>query len=146
MCESENKENCCHGKHEDVARKIRDEILGNIKIEGLKDLHSIGREVREFIKSTVATGRVNVLMVRVEDEMLKSIDALVESELFRSRSEAAAFLISKGLEATAELFKKVMDKTSEIERLRQEIRDILGVKKEEAPEKVEPSAESKPEE
>jgi Arc/MetJ-type ribon-helix-helix transcriptional regulator len=138
MCEKSN-ENGCHGQHEEVGKKLREEILGHIKIEGLKDLNSIGREIREFIKTTVASGRVNVLMVRVEDETLKSIDALVESELFRSRSEAAAFLIAKGLDATSELFKKVMEKTSEIERLRGEIRDILGVKKEEAPEKVEPS-------
>ncbi len=151
MCEEKKTDDCCHDCHssvEDTAKKVRDEILGHINIEGLKDINlkAIGRDVREFIRSTIASGRVNVLMVRVSDDLLESIDALVKSDLFRSRSEAAAFLLGKGVEATNDLFSKVKEKTAEIEKLRSEIRDILGVTEEPKPEteEVEPTAPAEP--
>ncbi|RKY19978.1 MAG: hypothetical protein DRP90_04015 [Planctomycetota bacterium] len=84
-------------------------------------------------------------MVRVEDDMLDKIDFLVEHELFRSRSEAAAFLISKGLEATEDIVEEVMKKAEQIEKLRKEIRDILGVKEEEAAAGPDESADEKDE-
>jgi len=95
-------------------------------------LRQLMRETGEHLRKTLGTGRVNVVMVRVEDDMLDKIDFLVEHELFRSRSEAAAFLISKGLEATEDIVEEVMKKAEQIEKLRKEIRDILGVKEEEA--------------
>lgn len=149
MCEEKKADDCCcncHDTVEDTAKKVRDEIMGHINIEGLKDLKSIGRDVKEFIRSTIASGRVNVLMVRVGDDVQESIDALVKNDLFRSRSEAAAFLIGKGLEATSDLFAKVKEKTAEIEKLRNDIRDILGVAPEEQPEPevVEPTPPAEP--
>lgn len=42
-------------------------------------------------------------MVRLGDEALGELDGLVESGLFGSRSEAAAFLIGTGIEANEEL-------------------------------------------
>jgi len=108
-------------------------------------LRQLMRETGEHLRKTLGTGRVNVVMVRVEDDMLDKIDFLVEHELFRSRSEAAAFLISKGLEATEDIVEEVMKKAEQIEKLRKEIRDILGVKEEEAATGPDESADDKDE-
>lgn len=112
----------------DIDFKLNSEFFEQLDLSALKN---IGKEFRAFIRSTMSSGRANVLMVRVEDETVSSIDALVEADLFRSRSEAAAFLIAKGLDATTDIFTKVMEKTAQIENLRSEIRDILGVDDEE---------------
>mgnify|MGYP006267402809 CR=1 FL=1 len=52
--------------------------------------------------------RGNVVMTRLDDADLKQIDALVEVEAFKSRSEAAAFFIKQGIQARKDLFEKVM--------------------------------------
>lgn len=50
--------------------------------------------------------RGHVVMVRLGDDALRQLDGLVESGLFGSRSEAAAFLIGTGIEANEELLTK----------------------------------------
>jgi Arc/MetJ-type ribon-helix-helix transcriptional regulator len=64
-------------------------------------------------------------MVRVNDDSLKSLDALVQTGIFKSRSEAAAFLISEGVKAQAPLFERISERIKEIERLRTELKDIV---------------------
>ena len=64
-------------------------------------------------------------MVRVNDESLKQLDALVQSGIFKSRSEAAAFLISEGIKAQEPLFTRIAERIKEIERLRSELKDII---------------------
>jgi hypothetical protein len=49
----------------------------------------------------------------------------VQSGIFKSRSEAAAFLIVEGVKAQEALFNRIEDKISEIERLRNELRDSI---------------------
>lgn len=109
------------------------DVLKRLNVDSIKDLRQMGRELKEFLREGISTSRSNVVMVRVRDDVSKSIDALVEAELFRSRSEAAAFLIRKGLVATSELFKDVMDKTAEIHRLKMEIRSIIGLEANDIP-------------
>jgi hypothetical protein len=46
----------------------------------------------------------------------------VEAGLFGSRSEAAAFLIGAGIHAQKALFARIADQTSEIKKLRDELR------------------------
>jgi len=79
----------------------------------------------------VFTGRNNVVMVRVNDESLGRIDQLVEAGIFRSRSESAAFLIARGAAAEAELFEKINEKVAEINRLRDELKGMMGVEQSE---------------
>jgi Arc/MetJ-type ribon-helix-helix transcriptional regulator len=64
-------------------------------------------------------------MVRVNDEALKRLDELVQSGIFKSRSESAAFLISEGVRAQEALFARIAEKISEIERLRSELKTII---------------------
>jgi Arc/MetJ-type ribon-helix-helix transcriptional regulator len=67
--------------------------------------------------------RGHVVMVRLGDDNVTRLDDLVESGLFGSRSEAAAFLIGAGIQAQHELFERIAMQTSEIKRLRTALRE-----------------------
>jgi len=71
-------------------------------------------------------GRGNVVMTRLNDEDLKQIDALVEVEAFKSRSEAAAFFIKEGIQARKDLFQKVMPTVEKIRELKEQAKRSLG--------------------
>ena len=49
---------------------------------------------------------------------------------FGTRAEAAAFLIDEGIKTQGPLFERVEQKLAEIERLRAELRGMVGEKKE----------------
>jgi Arc/MetJ-type ribon-helix-helix transcriptional regulator len=106
---------------------------------GLDELASSVKEVAQktgeaFNKATESIGKAiesalaardHVVMVRVNDDSLKSLDALVQTGIFKSRSEAAAFLISEGVKAQAPLFERISERIKEIERLRAELKGIV---------------------
>ncbi len=62
----------------------------------------------------------NVVTCRVADRELGAIDMLVEAGICTTRSEAAAWLIRAGVEASQPLFDKVRSTVTEIRRLRKE--------------------------
>lgn len=71
-------------------------------------------------------GRSNVVMTRLGDEDLKQIDALVEVEAFKSRSEAAAFFIKEGIQARKDLFQSVMPTVEKIRALKEQAKKSLS--------------------
>ncbi len=71
-------------------------------------------------------GRGNVVMTRLNDDDLSKIDALVEVEVFKSRSEATAFFIKEGMNARKDLFDKVMDTVNKIKELKEQAKESLG--------------------
>lgn len=73
-------------------------------------------------------GRSNVVMTRLNDEDLTQIDALVEVEAFKSRSEAAAFFIKEGIQARKDLFLKVMPTVEKIRELKEQAKRSLTEK------------------
>ena len=85
-----------------------------------KATESIGKAIEAAL-----VARDHVVVVRVNDDSLRSLDALVQSGIFKSRSEAAAFLISEGVKAQAVLFERISERIKEIERLRAELKDIV---------------------
>ena len=85
-----------------------------------KATESIGKAIESALSA-----RDHVVMVRVNDESLRQLDALVQSGIFKSRSEAAAFLISEGIKAQQPLFERIAERIKEIERLRSELKDII---------------------
>jgi hypothetical protein len=85
-----------------------------------KATESIGKAI-----DSALSARDHVVMVRVNDDSLKSLDSLVQTGIFKSRSEAAAFLISEGIKAQAPLFERISERIREIERLRMELKDIV---------------------
>jgi Arc/MetJ-type ribon-helix-helix transcriptional regulator len=97
---------CCpDGEGRVVSPELKDEILLKLG-KGLGD-------------------RGNVVMTRLDDMDLKQIDALVEVEAFKSRSEAAAFFIRQGIEARKDLFQKVMPTVDKIRELKEQAKREL---------------------
>lgn len=82
-----------------------------------KSVENIGQTLGEALQ-----GRGNVVMVRVNDETLAHLDMLVEAELARSRSEAAALLISEGAKANTQLFDRIRQITDQISALRTQLK------------------------
>ncbi len=76
-------------------------------------------------------GRGNVVMTRLGDEDLQQIDALVEVEAFKSRSEAAAFFIKEGIQARKDLFQTVMPTVDKIRELKEQAKRSLVREKQE---------------
>jgi ClpA/ClpB-like protein len=66
----------------------------------------------------------NVVTCRLDDAALGALDALVEAGIRSTRSDAAAWLISAGIEAHRPLFERVNTTVDEIRKLRLEARDI----------------------
>ena len=86
-------------------------------------------EIKERICMKIGAkleGRSNVVMTRLSDEDVKQIDALVEVEAFKSRSEAAAFFIKEGIQARKDLFQSVMPTVEKIRALKEQAKKALG--------------------
>jgi len=72
--------------------------------------------------------RGNVVMMRLDDTDLKQIDALVEVEAFRGRSEAVAFLVKQGILAHKHFFEKIMPTFEKIRELEEQAKSEPGKK------------------
>jgi len=70
--------------------------------------------------------RDTTVLIRLSDESSDKVDTLVSAGVFRSRAEAAAFLIEEGINAQAALFQRIQDKLTEIEKLRSELRNSIS--------------------
>jgi Arc/MetJ-type ribon-helix-helix transcriptional regulator len=104
-----------------------DDLASSVKEVAQKTgeaLNKATESIGKAIESALAA-RDHVVMVRVNDDSLKSLDSLVQSGIFKSRSEAAAFLISEGVKAQAVLFGRISERIAEIERLRAELKGIV---------------------
>jgi hypothetical protein len=88
--------------------------------KAVKQVEDIGQTLGEVLQ-----GRGNVVMVRVNDDMLRSLDQLVDAEIAKSRSESAAFLISEGIQANKPLFNKIGNIADQINRLKAQLRDEI---------------------
>lgn len=94
-------------------------------IKGAADeLRQASQSFKKMIKGL--RFRHNVLMVRINDECLKKIDALVDAGIFQSRSECGAFLLSEGIKSQSKLFDKIEEKISQIDKLKQELKNIVA--------------------
>ena len=96
------------------------------------DIPEIAKKVKEKVLMKLSDacvqleGRSNVVMTRLNDDDLRNIDALVEVEVFKSRSEAVAFFIKEGIQARKDLFQKVMPTVERIRKLKEEAKKSLG--------------------
>lgn len=72
-------------------------------------------------------------MTRLNDDDLKKIDALVEVELFKSRSEAAAFFTKERVQAREDLFQKVMPTVDKIRELKKQAKESQAKWKKNSP-------------
>lgn len=96
----------------------------------------LGDSVGKFATKTVETiketfdksmGLKNtVLTIRITEEANEKLKMLVDSGIYKSRSESAAFLIDEGIKHQEELFNKIQDKLDAIEQIRDELKDIIS--------------------
>jgi Arc/MetJ-type ribon-helix-helix transcriptional regulator len=105
-----------------------DELASSVKEVAQKTGEAFNKATESIGKAidSALSARDHVVMVRVNDDSLKSLDALVQTGIFKSRSEAAAFLISEGVKAQAPLFERISERIKEIERLRAELKGIVN--------------------
>ncbi len=107
------------------------------KEDDLKTMfQELGDSVGKFATKTVETiketfdrsmGLKNtVLTIRITEEANEKLKMLVDSGIHKSRSESAAFLIDEGIKHQEELFSKIQDKLDAIERIRDELKDIIS--------------------
>ena len=81
--------------------------------------------MKESVESVLAA-REKVVMVRLNKESLMRIDELVESQLVKSRSEAAAFLIGEGIQRRNGLFDRIAQKVDNIRKAKEELHNLLS--------------------
>jgi len=101
-----------------MTRKPRRVFVGALPVSSLPQLEEL---LAPFLGDKGSRG--HVVMVRLGDDSVLRLDDLVESGIFGSRSEAAAFLIGAGVQAQRELFERIAMQTSEIKRLRTSLRE-----------------------
>ena len=107
-------------ERERVSSSVRD-IASRIP----ESLASIGRDISRTVERALSAKDDYVVAVKVSHEAQERLEQLVQAGVFRSRADAAAFLIDEGIKAQAPLFERVTAKLSEIERLRAELRGMI---------------------
>lgn len=126
---------------EDFAEVLRDVPKGR----GLKHFFkNIGRELRQDIYQCVAELETSLAGMREALEMdvpgpslvissirlsqrdVKVIDALVEAGVFKSRGEAVAFFVRKGVESSRPALEEVLSKLEELKKLGDRLREELN--------------------
>ncbi len=91
-----------------------------------ESLGAIGRDISRTIERAMSAKDDYVVAVKVSHEAQEKLENLVQAGVFRNRAEAAAFLIDEGIKVQSPLFERVNQKLSEIERLRAELRGMVG--------------------
>ncbi len=93
-----------------------------------ESLSAIGRDISRTIERAMHAKDDYVVAVKVSPETQEKLEQLVQSGIFRSRAEAAGFLIEEGIKTQSALFDRVEQKLAEIERLRAELRGMINEK------------------
>ena len=91
-----------------------------------ESLSAIGRDISRTIEKAMSAKDDYVVAVKISPEAQGKLEALVQAGVFRSRSEAAGFLIDEGIKTQSALFERVRQKLAEIERLRAELRGMIA--------------------
>ena len=110
-------------EHNRTASSVRD-IASRIP----ESLSAIGRDISRTIEKAISAKDDYVVAVKISPEAQDKLEQLVQAGVFRSRAEAAGFLIDEGIKTQAALFDRVRQKLAEIERLRAELRGLIAEK------------------
>ncbi len=84
-----------------VQLSLREQLLGRLSDD---DLSSKKREVS--------------VMTRMSGDIVEILDALVELEIFKSRSEAVSAFVEQAISARIELFEEIKTQATDIRKLR----------------------------
>ena len=116
----EDEDETSSASNERVSSSVR-EMASRIP----ESLSAIGRDISRTIERAMTAKDDYVVAVKVSHEAQDKLEQLVQAGVFRSRAEAAAFLIDEGIKSQSPLFERVQQKLSEIERLRAELRGMV---------------------
>jgi len=94
-----------------------------------EQLSAIGRDISRTIERAISAKDDYMLAVKVSQDAQTKLGQLVQAGVFGTRAEAAAFLIDEGIKSQGPLFERVEQKLAEIERLRAELRGLVGESK-----------------
>ncbi|HYW74139.1 MAG TPA: hypothetical protein VE961_24155 [Pyrinomonadaceae bacterium] len=94
-----------------------------------EQLSAIGRDISRTIERAISAKDDYMLAVKVSHDAQIKLGQLVQAGVFGTRAEAAAFLIDQGIKTEGPLFERVEQKLAEIERLRAELRGLVGESK-----------------
>src|SRR5947209_567858 len=94
-----------------------------------EQLSAIGRDISRTIERAISAKDDYMLAVKVSQDAQIKLGQLVQAGVFGTRAEAAAFLIDQGIKTQGPLFERVEQKLAEIERLRAELRGLVGENK-----------------
>ena len=93
------------------------------------------RPIRRMVEVALRRGRApvadpadtkgNVITIRVTDRDLAAIDALIEAGIRTTRSDAASWLISTGIDAHKDLFDKLHATIDQIRQLRADAQTLM---------------------
>lgn len=90
----------------------------------------VGADLRQTAEQLSSTTRDQVVMVRVDEETSRDLDAWVETGSLKSRSEAAALFIREGLRLHETEFRQLRDAIRDVDsakqRLREKARELFG--------------------
>jgi hypothetical protein len=87
-------------------------------------------ELKDSVEKMGSSPRDRVVMVRVDEETDKALDAWVQTGAVKSRSEAAALFIREGLKVRGAELDKLRDALADVEkaqdRLKEKAREVFG--------------------
>jgi Arc/MetJ-type ribon-helix-helix transcriptional regulator len=122
--ENQNQEREADGKTDEKEKtKSRKKKLDDLGDQVEKFASRTADSIRKGVEKALSS-RNTVLTIRVNDESNKKINRLVETGLFTSRSESAAFLIQAGIKSQQALFDKIESKILQIEKIKSELKQI----------------------
>jgi hypothetical protein len=98
-----------------------------------EQLSAIGRDISRTIERAISAKDDYMLAVKVSSDASHKLGQLVQAGVFGTRAEAASFLVDEGIKTQTALFERVEQKLAEIERLRAELRGMVGERNTEQP-------------
>lgn len=114
MTEQTQNEN---GSPQTVGSESWDGFLDEIGIKAESFFHLAGKALEDM------TG---LMLVRADEQMREKLDMLVESGAAKTRAEALKFLFLAGMEKKKKLFEQIDTTRSQIEALKNQLRDLVG--------------------
>lgn len=126
-------ENQSDGQQKEVNQQLAPHTVASRAGETLDEITSTLRDLFNRVPETVNKAveramnvRDTTVLIRLSESSSDSVDTLVSAGIFKGRADAAAFLIDEGIKAQAALFQGIQDKLSEIEKLRDELRNTIN--------------------
>jgi hypothetical protein len=114
-------------KSKGKSKRAQAEQSASIPVSGTTS--ELQREVMEELKEVFLKGdlpepkrRDNIVMTRLWNSDLRIVDALIALEIFKSRSEAVAFLVHEGIQAKHLLVDTILPAIERIEEIKRKTR------------------------